>query len=73
MVNRGWVPKSWEHDLQTLIKSAPPNPKQPDVVTGIVQPSESPSAVVPDNVPDRLEFHWIDVPNLVRAHNRGCL
>lgn len=35
---------------------------------GVVQQSENPSAVLPDNVPEKLEFHWIDVPELVR----GC-
>ena len=34
-----------------------------------MQPSKRPSAVVPDNNLDTLEFHWIEVPDLVR----GCL
>lgn len=63
MVNRGWVPRSWEGDIEALRKTSP------DVasITGVVQPSEKPSAVVPDNVPDKLEFHWFDVPALARS------
>ncbi len=34
-------------------------------MVGVVQPSEKPSRAVPDNVPDKLEFHWLDVPMLV--------
>lgn len=34
-------------------------------VVGLIQPSEKPSAVLPDNVPQALEFHWVDVPTLV--------
>ncbi len=34
-------------------------------VVGVLQPNEQPSAVLPDNVPDVLEFHWIDVPAMV--------
>jgi len=36
-------------------------------VTGVIQDNENPSAVLPDNVPERLEFHWVDVPTLARA------
>lgn len=35
-------------------------------VVGMLQQNEQPSAVIPDNKPESLEFHWIDVPNLVR-------
>ena len=42
--------------------------KPPTVhVVGMLQPSEQPSAVIPDNVPENLEFHWVDVPTLVRV------
>ena len=66
MVNRGWCPRSWDGDLQALVRSGPKPGVQAEV-TGVVQPSEKPSAVVPENVLDKLEFHWLDVPNLVRV------
>ena len=66
MVNRGWCPRSWDGDLQALVRSGPKPGVQAEV-TGVVQPSEKPSAVVPENVLDKLEFHWLDVPNLVRG------
>ncbi len=34
-------------------------------VVGVLQPNEQPSRVLPDNVPSKLEFHWVDVPALV--------
>mmetsp|Transcript_15327 Transcript_15327/g.26553 ORF Transcript_15327/g.26553 Transcript_15327/m.26553 type:complete len:402 (+) Transcript_15327:24-1229(+) len=113
MLNRGWVPSSWEdnmeklttaHDAQprdAIIAAAPDGNKAADKAAtddggkswfgwwgkraapaadqkgstaqpvaqvihtvGVVQPSEQPSAVLPDNVPDRFEFHWVDVPTL---------
>lgn len=77
MVNRGWVPRSWEGDLSALEKSAPSGSGSTPLkkghaparvtVVGVVQPSEKPSAAMPDNVPDRLEFHWVDVPSLARS------
>ena len=75
MVNRGWVPKSWEGDIVALEKSARPKDSKPlkkgqearVTVVGVVQPSEKPSSAMPDNVPDRLEFHWVDVPSLARS------
>ncbi len=62
LVNRGWVPGSWEGETTTLQRSCPGDVS----VIGVVQPSERPSAAVPQNVPDQLEFHWFDVPSLVR-------
>lgn len=68
MVNRGWVPRSWEGDLGALQRSAPgPAGAGPVQVIGVIQPSEKPSAAIPDNVPDQLEFHWVDVPSLARC------
>ncbi|KAL6755448.1 SURF1 family-domain-containing protein [Haematococcus lacustris] len=48
---------------------APPAPPTPPLihVVGVVQPSERPSAVLPDNVPDKLEFRWVEVPALARV------
>lgn len=36
-------------------------------VTGVIQENENPSAVLPDNVPERLEFHWIHVPTMAET------
>ncbi|GAX79436.1 hypothetical protein CEUSTIGMA_g6877.t1 [Chlamydomonas eustigma] len=63
LVNRGWVPRSWEKDIRLLQQSS----KGEAEIVGVVQPSEKPSAVVPDNVLEKGEFHWLDVPNLARA------
>lgn len=41
-------------------------------MVGVVQPSERPSAVLPDNEPSKFEFHWVDVPTLVRGWGRQC-
>lgn len=52
----------------TLLRAAGAAQAKPTVqVVGMLQQSEQPSAVIPDNVPDNLEFHWIDVPTLVRV------
>jgi len=60
-----------------LVPPATPGPskkQEPTVhVVGMLQHSEQPSAVIPDNVPDNLEFHWIDVPTLVRAQLPVCV
>ena len=65
MVNRGWVPSSWEDNVKEI--SAAPDSQGRVTVTGIVQPSETPSSAVPDNKPDSYEFHWLDVPTMVRV------
>ncbi|KAF5838164.1 SURF1 family-domain-containing protein [Dunaliella salina] len=116
LVNRGWVPKSWNENIEKVeaawdagtqleIQEAgpqqvpsssqaepqkekqgwfswgrsKPGKEQPQAgpsaakdkptvqVVGMLQQSEQPSAVVPDNVPDNLEFHWVDVPTLART------
>uniref|UniRef100_A0A7S3QKM8 SURF1-like protein n=1 Tax=Dunaliella tertiolecta TaxID=3047 RepID=A0A7S3QKM8_DUNTE len=116
LVNRGWVPASWNEDIGKVEaawdagaqsgnleaeaqqassnsrvepqkqkqgwfswgrsksgneqpQAGPPAAKEkPTVhVVGMLQQSEQPSAVIPDNVPDNLEFHWIDVPTLART------
>ncbi len=89
LVNRGWVPRSWEAEARAIQEGAAAAapaapaakgrgkpaaavaPKPLVTVLGVVQPSERPSAVVPDNRPDVLEFHWVDVPTLVRRGGRG--
>ncbi|KAG1674215.1 hypothetical protein FOA52_013835 [Chlamydomonas sp. UWO 241] len=67
LVNRGWVPSSWQDDVAALEGSVPGGQQAKVTIMGVVQPSENPSASVPKNVPDQLEFHWFDVPNLARS------
>lgn len=68
MVNRGWVPQSWFGNFDALARTS----SETTTVVGVVQPSEKPSAVVPDNVPDQQEFHWFDVPTLVSLRPGDC-
>jgi len=65
LVNRGWAPNSWLGDSGALSRSA--GTTGPVTLTGVVQPNEEPSAAMPDNNLDKLEFHWVDVPALARA------
>lgn len=67
MVNRGWVPQSWFGNFDALARTS----SETTTVVGVVQPSEKPSAVVPDNVPDQQEFHWFDVPTLVSLSEKA--
>jgi hypothetical protein len=41
-------------------------------VAGVIQESEKPSAVLPDNDPEGLDFRWIEVPAMVsNLHHRA--
>lgn len=61
LVNRGWVPSAWKDQLPPQADA-----KRPVKVVGVIQPNESPSQFVSENIPEDAEFHYINVAALVR-------
>ncbi|KCV67613.1 hypothetical protein H696_05900 [Fonticula alba] len=60
MVNRGWIP----HDMKDPKLRSAGNPTGPVDVIGMLRHPIRPSSFTPDNVPEKGQWHWIDVGQL---------
>jgi surfeit locus 1 family protein len=56
LVNRGWVPTDWEEPKGgTCLKTA-----------GVTRAGETPGFFTPTNAPEKNEWHWVDLPAILR-------
>lgn len=56
LVNRGWVPTDWEEPKGgTCLKTS-----------GVTRAGETPGYFTPTNSPEKNEWHWVDLPAILR-------